>query len=148
MTRKEFKRADSSTVADVAIIMMDNNGGIQRWNAGAERILGWSEAEVLGRSADILFTPEDIDRDQPSTERHDALVEGLAASARWYVRNDGSRLWASSETYPVADQHATQIGFLKVVRDRTRDRLEAEVTLSMKERSVSALGLGMVITDA
>ena len=67
------------------------------WNAGAERLLGWSE-EMVGRLVDRIFTPEDCAAGMPEREAAKALAEGRAEHERWHVRKDGARFWASGLT--------------------------------------------------
>ncbi len=107
---------DSAT--DFAIITFDAEGIITRWNTGAERMLGYSEAEALGRSCDIFFTPEDRAEGAPAKERDRARAEGRAENERWHVRKDGSRFWGSGLAQPLEEGD----GFLKIFRDRTRER--------------------------
>ena len=80
---------------DYAIFTLDRHGAITTWNSGAERILGWAEAEIVGRTASLLYTPEDIAAGEPDTEMRTALAQGSAAGARWMLRRDGSRFWAT-----------------------------------------------------
>ncbi len=69
---------------------MDLNGRVTSWNAGAEQILGWTEAEMLGRHANVFFTQED-ERDQiAEKEMGAALLHGRGTDERWHVRKDGT----------------------------------------------------------
>lgn len=106
---------------DFAIITQDAAGIITSWNAGAERLLGFDEDEVIGRSADIFFTPEDRARGAPRQEMRRAEREGRAVNERWHMRKDGSRFWGSGLMMRL-DQGG---GFLKMFRDRTAEH-EAE----------------------
>jgi PAS domain S-box-containing protein len=108
--------ADSAT--DYAIIAMDNQGGVTSWNAGAERLLGYTEAEMLNRTADAVFTPEQRAADVPERERAEARANGRAEDERWHVRKDGSRFWGSGIVRPLADGS----GFVKTFRDLTERR--------------------------
>jgi PAS domain S-box-containing protein len=114
---------DSAT--DYAIIAMDHGGRITRWNSGAERILGWREAEVLGDPAHLFFTPEDRAIGRPETEMELALTQGSAPDERWHLRKDGERFWANGELMPLKAENGTVQGFLKILRDRTQQRNEA-----------------------
>ncbi|MGU3537959.1 PAS domain S-box protein [Methylobacterium sp. A54F] len=111
---------DSAT--DYAIVATDPEGRVTRWNVGAERILGWSEAEMLGRPLDAFFTPEDRAAGRPETERRLALEDGRAADERWHLRRDGSRFWSSGEMMPLRSEDGTLQGFLKILRDGTERR--------------------------
>src|ERR1700748_1300810 len=82
-------------VKDYAIFMLDPKGRISTWNEGAERILGYSESEILGHDFCDIFTPEDIGRSQPEAELEGARTRGRAEDERWHLRKDGSRFWAA-----------------------------------------------------
>ena len=114
-------------IRDYAIFMTDPEGLITNWNAGAQHIIGYSEEEVLGKSAAKFFTPEDRAKDVPSKELKTAAIEGRAEDERWHVRRDGSRFWASGIVTPVRDSAGNLIGFSKVMRDMTeRNKLTEE----------------------
>ncbi|KQP74859.1 histidine kinase [Methylobacterium sp. Leaf111] len=117
---------------DYAIVATDPEGRVTRWNAGAERILGWSEAEMLGRPADVFFTPEDRASGIPREEMRLALRTGTGPNERWHVRKDGSRFWASGEVKPLRSEDGEVLGFLKILRDRTGER-EAGAALQASE---------------
>ena len=80
---------DSST--DFAIFTIDAAGTVTSWNVGAERVFGFSEDEMLGGCADLLFTPEDRASGAPARERAIARADGRALDERWHLRKDGSR---------------------------------------------------------
>jgi PAS domain S-box-containing protein len=118
---------DSAT--DYAIFTTDLDRRITSWNAGAERVLGWTEKEVMGRSSDIIFTPEDRAAGVPEREAKNALAEGRAENERWHLRRDGTRFWASGQSMPLRDPAArpgaAPLGLLAVMRDQT-ERRQAE----------------------
>lgn len=114
---------DSAT--DFAILSTDPTGQVTSWNPGAERLLGYGEDEIMGRSADAIFTPEDSAAGVPEAERRQALALGRALDERWTMRRDGSRFRASGLMMPLADRSH---GFVKIFRDRTaQHRAEARV---------------------
>jgi len=121
---------DSAT--DYAIIATDPQGRITRWNAGAERILCWAETEMLGRTVEAFFTPEDRAAGWPGTEARLSLENGSAPDERWHVRKDGTRFWASGETTPLRSEDGDLLGFLKILRDRPGQR-EAGAALKASE---------------
>lgn len=102
---------------EYAIIALDMNGLVTDWNSGAERILGYTEEEALGRHGRIFFTPEDVAAKIPEAELDLASHQGRAENERWHVRKDGSRFWASGLMLPLGD--GGQQGFLKIFRDLT-----------------------------
>jgi PAS domain S-box-containing protein len=81
--------------SDTAIISTDETGLVTSWSLGAERILGWSAAEMFGQKLDRLFTEEDQKRGQLAREMQEALVHGRGGGEEgWRVRKDGTRMWA------------------------------------------------------
>ena len=126
--RAQLRRArlllDSAT--DHAIITMDAGGCITSWNTGAERVLGYAEAEVLGRSGEIVFTFEDRANNRFALEMQRALGAGSAINERWHVRRDGTRFWASGTMLPLLDEDGRPNGFLNILRDRTEAQVEVE----------------------
>ncbi len=111
---------------DVAIIGIDCDGRITDWNMGAERILGWSAAEAHGASVDLFFTPEDRAAGRSGVEMQESLDTGQANDDRWHVKKDGTCFWASGEMMLLRDEDGTHLGFLKVIRDRTKQHRGAE----------------------
>ncbi|GJE52741.1 hypothetical protein GOFOIKOB_5815 [Methylobacterium tardum] len=107
------------SAVDFAIITSDRDGRVTSWNPGAERILGWSAAEMLGLPTGTFFTPEDRAVGQPASEMRRAAEAGRASDERWHLRKDGSRLWASGELMPLRGRGGSDLGFLKILRDRT-----------------------------
>jgi len=130
---------------DYAIFMMDLEGRVVSWNTGAERILGYSEAEALGRESACFFTPEDVERGGPEQELRLAATEGRAEDDRWHVRKDGSRFWATGVVTPL--QEGALQGFVKIMRDMT-DRKQIEERLRLQNRAMEETLNGIVITDA
>src|SRR5438874_1160820 len=79
--------------SDYALFMLDAEGLIVEWTPAAERLMGWLSSEVVGRSADFLFTPEDQAAGVPAAEIQTARANGKAPDMRWHVRKDGSRFF-------------------------------------------------------
>ena len=114
------------SAVDYAIITLDNQGCITTWNTGAQQILGYTEAEVLGRSGDIVFTAEDRQQGRFTLELCRAIEAGRAANERWHVRRDGTRFWASGLMMPLLDADDQPNGFLNILRDRSEIQAQAE----------------------
>jgi len=112
-------------VTDYAIFFMDIEGRVIRWSLGAERILGYQEAEILGQPGSIIFTPEDLQQGADQQELEKAITEGRAEDERWHVRKDGTQFWASGITTPLPDETGQLRGFCKIMRDFT-ERKQAE----------------------
>jgi PAS domain S-box-containing protein len=115
---------DSAT--DHAIVATDLDGNVTRWNAGAENTLGWNEEEMLGGPVDRFFTPEDRAIGRPQHEMRRALEVGRGNDERWHLRKGGERFWAVGEMTPLKRSNDEVVGFVKVLRDRTVERLREQ----------------------
>jgi PAS domain S-box-containing protein len=125
----EFLRLIFASATDFAIFSMDRQGIVSSWNPGAERLLGYAQGEIIGRSADIIFPPEEGGEKAGLEERRKALADGRAEDERWQMRKDGERFWASGLLMPLADP---ALGFIKILRDRTPQH-SAETELKESE---------------
>jgi PAS domain S-box-containing protein len=112
-------------VQDYAILFLDTHGRVSRWSLGAERMLGYQEAEILGQPSSIIFTPEDLQQGVDQQELEKAVTDGRAEDERWHIRKDGTRFWASGITTPLRDETGQLHGFSKIMRDFT-ERKQAE----------------------
>src|SRR5690349_15495522 len=111
---------------DFAICLFDTEGRIASWNKGAERILGWTAQEVLGKPNSIFFPPEEGDR--PRRELEIAAREGSADDENWLIRRNGERFWADGVTTALFDEAGRLRAYAKVFRDLTqRKRQEEEI---------------------
>ncbi len=125
---RERYRLLVESLKDYAIFMVDTDGRVADWNAGAQRVFGYREEEIVGRHFSVIFTPEDILRGVPERERRQATSEERGEDERWHARKDGTRFWASGFLRPVRDEGGNLHGFVKVVRDTT-ERKRAEDAL-------------------
>lgn len=117
---------------EYAIVTLDDVGCIISWNSGAERLLGYSEEEAIGRSGEIFFTAEDRASGEPEKELSRASAYGRATNERWHVRQDGSCFWGSGVMLPVEDGEEGR--YLKIFRDQTEERRADErQTLMIEE---------------
>ena len=105
-----------------AIFTFDTEGVITSWNAGAEEMLGYTEAEILGQNFRIIFTPEDLEARQADQEMRTAAAEGRALDERWHLRKGGEPFWAKGLVMPLKDDADEIRGFLKIIRDKTEER--------------------------
>ncbi|AUX44509.1 hypothetical protein SOCE26_059730 [Sorangium cellulosum] len=128
----ELYRLLMENSSDYAIFIIDPAGFIIAWSGGATNVLGYAEEEILGKSLDTLYLPEDIQGGVMAREMMAALEEGRASNERWHVRRDGTRIWCSGVITPLKDEHGNLRGFAKVVRDYT-DRHMAELSLRESE---------------
>jgi PAS domain S-box-containing protein len=108
-----------SEVQDYAIILLDKDGIIQNWNKGAEKIKGYAEEEIIGKSFKIFYPEEDIASDLPGHLLNEARTKGRATHEGWRVRKDGSRFWGSIVITALHDDQQDIAGFTKVTRDLT-----------------------------
>ncbi len=112
-------------VKDYAIIRLDPDGRVASWNAGAERLQGYTEAEILGQPI-AQFFPADGSWDvHPSQALAAAATQGRWAGVGWCLRKDGSRFWANVVISALRDQRGHLVGFAQVTHDATEQR-EAE----------------------
>ena len=116
------------SVIDYAIFMLDSDGRVASWNAGAQRILGYSADEIVGQSLSQFYSREELERGKPQVELEAAKAEGRFEHEGWRVRKDGSTFWANVVVTAVRDDTGKLLGFAKVTRDLTeRNRVEAEL---------------------
>lgn len=116
------------SVVDYAIYMLDPAGHVVSWNAGAERIKGYTADEVVGRHFSIFFPPQDCADGRPEQLLRQALDSGRAQDEGWRVRKDGTQFWALAALDVIRDDEGQVVGLAKVTRDVT-DRREAALQL-------------------
>lgn len=115
------------SVRDYAIFALDPNGNVATWNAGAQRIKGYTAPEIVGSHFSRFYPPADVKAGKCEWELEVAGREGRFEDEGWRVRKDGSRFWANVVISAVRDDRGTLVGFSKVTRDLTdRKRVEEE----------------------
>ncbi|MBS1584271.1 MAG: PAS domain S-box protein [Bacteroidetes bacterium] len=110
-------------VEDYAIILLDKDGIIQNWNKGAEKIKGYADDEIVGKSFKVFYQPEDRQKGLPDMLLDKAGREGKAIAEGWRVRKDGDRFWGSIVITALHDADNNVIGFTKVTRDLTAKKV-------------------------
>jgi diguanylate cyclase (GGDEF)-like protein/PAS domain S-box-containing protein len=117
------------SVTEYAIFSIDTAGLILLWNSGAERIFGYTEAEVVGKSFSLIYTEEALAQRIPRTEMALATKFGRADDEAWHVRRDGSLFYATGQmTLLTPDDHGNPRGFVKVAHDITaRNRADQAI---------------------
>ena len=122
------------SVRDYAIFMLDPDGYVLTWNAGAERFKGYRADEIVGSHFSRFYPPEALARGLPAHELETAAREGSFEDEGWRVRKDGSLFWANVVVTAMRDENGTLVGFSKVTRDLTQRRNHEEQLRQSEER--------------
>ncbi|WP_437605171.1 ATP-binding protein [Sorangium sp. So ce834] len=133
MWQRELYRLLVENTKDYAILIADPAGDVIAWGGGATEVLGFTEEEILGKSLELIYTPEDVRAGVLADEMRTALAQGRASDDRWHLRKSGSRVWCSGIMTPLRDEANNLRGFAKVVRDRTERHL-ADLALRESEQ--------------
>ena len=120
LDRQELADLLIENAREFAIFTMDPDGIVTLWNAGAERILGWTEEEAVGQSGTMIFTPEQREAGVAQLEMETARRDGQAEDERWHVRKDGSQFWANGMMITLYDDAGALRGLAKILQDETR----------------------------
>jgi PAS domain S-box-containing protein len=107
------------SVQDYAIYLLGIDGTIRSWNAGAERLKGYTAKEIIGNNFSSFFTVPDRASEKPAWLLKQALAAGRTEDVGWRVRKDGSQFWASAVITTLRDAGGNHIGFAKITRDLT-----------------------------
>lgn len=113
-------------VEDYAVFAVDLDGTIASWNPGVEKLLGYAESEFVGQPAAVIFTPEDRRAKADEYELNTALETGRCEDVRWHLRKDDSRFWANGLMMLLRDDQGETRGFVKIMRDDTKNKQAAE----------------------
>lgn len=138
-------------VVDYAIVMLDPNGRIKTWNAGAERANGYKAGEIVGQSFARFFAPEDVTEGKPAELLKRATAESRATFEGQHVRKDGSRFWVSLVLTAVRDARGQLRGFVEVTHDLTerkkaeekRQQIELQLRQAQKLEAIGQLAAGI-----
>ena len=131
-------------VTDYAIYMLDPAGVVTSWNAGAQRIKGYTPQEIVGQHFSRFYTEEDRASGLPAKVLAAAAEEGKFEAEGWRVRKDGTRFWAHVVIDPIHNHSGELTGFAKVTRDLT-ERQKAQEALRRSEEQFRRLVQG--VTD-
>jgi PAS domain S-box-containing protein len=137
-------------VRDLAIFLLDDEGLIRSWNAGAELIKGYSAAEVIGKHFSMFYPEEDLKTEGPRRELEIARSLGSLDLQGWRLRKGGSRYWAAMTVTALKDDAGNPAGFVKIIRDITEKRgIEEALNKSrtMFERLFENSPDGIVVVD-
>jgi PAS domain S-box-containing protein len=138
-------------VTDYALFMLDAEGRITSWNAGAERVKGYSAAEILGQNFSAFYSEEDRQAGVPERSLQTARETGRFEAEGWRLRKDGSRFWASVVIDAVHDDAGRVISFAKITRDISErrdaqqrlDQARAQLFQAQKMEALGQLTGGM-----
>jgi PAS domain S-box-containing protein len=125
---EESFRLIVESVTDCAFVMLDPDGRVVSWNAGAQRLKGYSAEEIVGQHFSRFYPLQDIERGAPQRDLAAVLAKGRFEDEGWRVRKDGSTFWANVIFTSIRDRTGKLRGFAKLVRDLTeRRQVEAEI---------------------
>jgi PAS domain S-box-containing protein len=133
--------------------MLEPDGRIRTWNAGAQRIKGYKASEIIGKHFSCFYPEQDVASGKPQRELEIALRNGSVEDEGWRVRKDGSQFWANVIITAMRDADGHLIGFGKVTRDATEKMLaqraieESQRKLQTSEKSLRQLSLHLLRTQ-
>jgi PAS domain S-box-containing protein len=122
-------------VTDYALYMLDPEGNVASWNAGASRIKGYEESEIVGQHFSRFYTEEERSSGEPEQNLRIARETGSVEREGWRVRKDGSRFWAHVVIDAIRDDEGKLLGFAKVTRDIS-ERREAQIQLDQARNAL------------
>lgn len=125
------------SVKDYAIFILDPDGRVSTWNPGAERIKGYTAAEIVGKHFSIFYPPEVVATGKCDGELEIAAHEGRFEEEGWRLRKDGTELWANVTITALRDSKGTLIGFAKVTQDLTTRKVAEENLRSLAAQSAA-----------
>lgn len=111
-----------SQLNEYAIVRLDEDGTIASWNAGAERVEGYSADEVIGQHFSLFYPEDEISAGLPQRLLEEAREHGRVQHTGWGVRRDGTRFWREGSITALHDERGSLIGYAKVTRDMTESR--------------------------
>ena len=122
------------SIADYAIVLLDEHGTVRSWNEGVRRLHGYEAPEIVGRPMAMLYPEEANARGWPQHELAAAREAGRFEDEGWRLRKDGSRFWANVVISVMRDAQGRVTGFSKVTRDLTERRRQEELVRRSEER--------------
>ena len=131
----ELFRLLVQSVVDYAIYMLDPTGRVTSWNAGAERLKGYTASEIIGEHYSRFYTEAERARKIPNQNLEIAAREGKLEQEGWRVRKDGTQFWASVVIDAIRGDDGTLIGFAKVTRDFT-ERRQSQLALEQAREAL------------
>ncbi|MES3006010.1 MAG: PAS domain S-box protein [Patescibacteria group bacterium] len=161
---EEYHRTLIENVKDYAIFVLDIKGKIRTWNKGAERLLGYSAEEVLGKTPFIFYSKDGRKVGMDMRQLQQVKLEGKFEQEGWWVRKDGTQFWANEILSYFKDESGGMKGYTKVVRDMTerknteemlkrytrdleRSTRAIETEVAKDEALLDSIGEGVIATD-
>lgn len=138
-------------ITDCALYMLDKDGRVASWNAGAERLKGYTADEVVGLPLERFYTPDDRTADVPARGLATALREGKFSAEGWRCRKDGGRFWAHVTIEKVCGEDGALLGFAKITRDMTRFKEDQDRLARLAgdlDTALAHMHQGLVVFDA
>lgn len=120
-------------VQEYAIFQLDPTGHVVSWNAGAERLKGYTAEEIIGKHFSIFYPREDQLDEKPQHILARATQQEQSEDEGWRIRKDASRFWASVVVTALRDSAGTLLGFAKLTRDTTKTREKEQALTKAKE---------------
>jgi PAS domain S-box-containing protein len=139
VTSEERFRLMVEGVKDYAIYLLDTNGRVTSWNAGAKRLNGYTQEEILGQHFSKFYTPEELAISKPQEHLHLAVAAGRVEAEGWRLRKDGTRFWADVLITALRNQQGKLVGFSKLIRDITERRKADEELRAVKDQLAAEL---------
>jgi PAS domain S-box-containing protein len=138
-----------AAVKDHAIFMLDTEGRVATWNAGAQAVKGYAQSEIVGQHFSVFYTAEDRKLLKPHHDLEIAETSGRFENKGWRVRKDGTQFWANALISAIRDGRGRLVGFAKVTRDLTEQRkAERLEELEARRRSDELEGENIRMQDA
>jgi PAS domain S-box-containing protein len=137
VAEEELRRSEErlrlliASVKDYAIFVLDPSGKVATWNPGAERLKGYTAAEIVGQHFSTFYPDDERRQLRCAQELATAKSDGRFEEEGWRVRKDGSTFWANVVITPIRDGHGTLVGFAKVTRDLTERRQHEDERLAL-----------------
>lgn len=138
-------------VSDYAIYLLDPSGRVTNWNVGAQRMKGYADQEIVGKSFAVFYSEEERLNGEPEHALRTALETGKFETEGWRYRKDSSAFWASVAIDPIYDEHNYHIGFAKITRDCTEAKDSAARLLAVSKNlsiALNTMGHGIALFDA
>jgi PAS domain S-box-containing protein len=140
---EERLRLMIQSVQDYAIFLLDPDGRVASWNAGARRLKGYEAAEIIGEHFSRFYPPEERPTRKAERELETARTTGRFEEEGWRVRKDGTRFWANVILSAVCDRDGRLLGFTKITRDMSERKRAAELLAERSRQQAAASELGL-----